>query len=313
MLPGWPRKNANLEHLVYQGRQDPHTCAVMVTFHPTQDAERAIAAAQVACGQVFIVDNTGGRKLPEALLGFADAGCCIRQNSRNLGIGAGINLGVKDAAAKGYTRALLLDQDSVVEESIARELGEIYDGSKTGPIAAVGARYHDQYTQSESARHGRRISDFVRIVKAIQTSGSLIDVETFTKLGGYREDLFMDDVDHEFCLRAGVKGHVVLQTDKVLFHHALGKMSQHRFFLKTWSTFNHSPSRHYYMTRNLVLLAREYGKAEPRWITLGIWNRFKALIKALVWEDEKTAKLTASVLGLWHGVLGRTGPLCGPS
>jgi rhamnosyltransferase len=93
----------------------------------------------------------------------------------------------------------------------------------------------------------------------------------------------------------------------VLVDHELGAPTLHRVFGRVLQTSNHSPLRHYYMTRNHVTLLREYGMREPGWAGHSLRTGIKSLILMLLLERGRATKLRFALRGLRDGVFGRLG------
>lgn len=69
-----------------------------------------------------------------------------------------------------------------------------------GTQVLIGGNYWNTHAQRHFL-HARRALLF-RERKTLITSGMLIPLSLFGKIGMFREDYFIDSVDHEFCLRA---------------------------------------------------------------------------------------------------------------
>jgi rhamnosyltransferase len=89
--------------------------------------------------------------------------------------------------------------------------------------------------------------------------------------------------------------------------HALGNARNHRILWRDFAQSHHATFRRYYITRNRLLTLRTYALREPRWAL----SRLRAMVLELftvpLLESDRWAKLRAMSLGLWHGILGRSG------
>jgi rhamnosyltransferase len=97
------------------------------------------------------------------------------------------------------------------------------------------------------------------------TSGTLLNLDLFRKIGPFNEDLFIDQVDFEYCYRAILKGYTNVQFKNIFLNHALGATSFHRS-LRSFSETKrslHSPLRLYYMTRNYLYVKSKYKNDFP--------------------------------------------------
>ena len=108
-----------------------------------------------------------------------------------------------------------------------------------------------------------------RAVRATITSGSLVRLAALQKTGLFDERLFIDSVDHDFCLRSRARGLLVVEASDQVMDHSLGNITRHRFFWRTVNCTNHSPLRRYYITRNQLEAIRRHlfhrpGMDDPR-------------------------------------------------
>ena len=98
------------------------------------------------------------------------------------------------------------------------------------------------------------------------TSGTLINLNNFERIGKFREDFFIDHVDHDYSLRAQRMGFTIARTTGQLMVHRLGALR----FRRPWQALGtkkmlnyYSPLRRYYQLRNFLALARGYEAEVP--------------------------------------------------
>lgn len=283
-------------------------CAVIVTYHPAASLSANILRLRVQVGKVVLVDNTPGAA-PSAAIEDAALrhGCAVIRNESNLGIAAALNIGVNWAISHGYAWVALFDQDSMVEGSYIEGMFSRYAATKDRErIGLLAPRYKDPET-GVCARLSRLADDGAPL--EIMTSGSLIPLTVFSDCGLFREDFFIDQVDHEFSFRIRNFGHTVVICPEVFLLHATGQPKRHSLLgLVSFRTTHHSAPRRYYMTRNTLFMMRQYGRRYPAWA----WHAFAFLlfampIKILLAEEGKWAKLRNIGLGAIDALLGRLG------
>ncbi len=145
-------------------------------------------------------------------------------------------------------------------------------------------------------------------VTIVITSGALTNLQVWEKLGGFRDDFFIDYVDTEYCLRAKRAGYKILVSAGAKLYHRLGdKREVKRLGLTLKPTF-HSPLRLYYVARNRVPMVREYALEFPHWFLFDVVAGAYNTLRILLTEDKRLQKLGATVQGTWDGLLGRMGP-----
>lgn len=289
------------------------TGAVVVFYHPDAACiERANRLAETL--HCVVVDNT------PAVTSANQLGLGARidylANGANLGIATALNQGIERLIDAGCECALLFDQDSEPSAALLTELPEILrtERARNPRLALVGPAYED-------ARLGG-VTPFVRfgylklqrvavtgtqpvVVDFLITSGSCVNLAAWRDIGPMDEGLFIDFVDLEWCVRAKSKGYVVLGAPALRLVHELGG-DPVRVFGRPYPS--HSPVRHYYLFRNAVaLILRGYVPCSWKSTEL-VKMPFRLLIYGLFLRP-RLAHLRLSLLGIWHGLVGRAGAL----
>lgn len=284
-------------------------CAVIVTYYPDADLGDRIERVAKQVGQTVVVDN-GSPASCIARIREVARKCDIHLilNPANEGIARALNAGADWAISRGYRWILTLDQDTSVGPDMIDSLAEVFRCYPLpARLAVIGSNYRHKV-------NGRVWCDDVigsngfpgKEMKTVLTSGSLISVDAFKEIGGFREEFFIDCVDHEYCLRARARGRHVVMTSKPLMEHGIGHLTEHRLLWKKVGTLNHSPGRQYFMTRNTLILARDYVAKEPRWVLEYLWAWIKSILLVFLFEKDRLAKLRNIIHGCVDGVLRQT-------
>jgi rhamnosyltransferase len=130
----------------------------------------------------------------------------------------------------------------------------------------------------------------------------------FKSCGPFREDYFIDYVDHEFCMRLRSRGFRIVEATQVVLQHKLGRTSRHRYMGRHVWTSHHHAFRWYYIARNRVALALKYYRQERDWIRCDMIAFIRVLGKILLYEEQKVAKLWNILRGVVHALRGISGP-----
>lgn len=292
---------------------DAATGTVVVFYRPDAGCV-ARANRLTSFGPCVVVDNTE-QVCDAAALGL-DPRVHFLANGANLGIATAINQGVEALIARGCTSAILFDQDSEPSDELLRALPRAMDGelARGAKVALVGPAYED-------ARLGG-IAPFVRFgmwrlqriaplgtrpleVDFLITSGSCINLAAWPAIGPMDDALFIDFVDLEWCVRARSKGFSVLGLPTLRLRHELGGEPV-RFLGRNYPA--HSPTRHYYMFRNSVALIRR-GYVPWNWKSTELVKMPVRLAIYGLFMRPRFLHLRLSLLGIWHGIIGRAGSL----
>ena len=213
---------------------------------------------------MYVVDNTPGD-------GLLDLGPEVRviRNHQNVGIATALNQGARQAIAEGYDFLLMMDQDSAPREGMVAALRAGLRRRRAR--AAIASPVHIDPNSAPDSGYLRE-QGYVRSMLTTMTAGSLLDLRAYTALVSFRDDLFIDQVDHEYCLRAHRAGFDVLQVGDAVIDHTLGERSYARLGRASIATTNHAAIRSYYMTRNRLIVAREYQRSSGVLAQGALWN-----------------------------------------
>jgi rhamnosyltransferase len=224
----------------------------------------------------------------------------IMTTGKNEGIAFALNQAAKWGISNGYDYLLTMDQDSdFTEKSMAHYLKMIQKAEHTD--VAIYTSILRLISDNSSTFEG----DF-REVKFAITSGSMIPLSTFSKIGFFQEELFMDGIDTEMFWRARKHNLKILQVNGVYLNHIMGERKEFNFCGKKLHTYNYAPIRVYYSMRNYIYLYKKY---KDHAFAPGFFYNwfFKRGIAILLLESDKRKKLYAMFLGILHGLKGRLG------
>ena len=176
------------------------------------------------------------------------------RNQENLGIAAALNQICSYAYNDHSDWTLTLDQDTVCSIDFISQLSKYIDACTVG-IVCPSVNYEGL------SKVPKPLDDSITFPYACMTSGSLTNIDAWKKVGGFREDFFIDFVDNEFCMKLGLHNYKIIRVRKCIMHHQLGEIREKRFFgLFRKKAATHSPLRYYYMTRNNLVFIWEYRK-----------------------------------------------------
>ena len=122
------------------------------------------------------------------------------------------------------------------------------------------------------------------------TSGALTKAQIYKNVGGYDEKLFIDLVDHDYCLSLNKKGFKILQVDSAILIHNLGESVEKRVLGLKMIPTNHSPLRRYYMSRNRHYIWDKYKEDFPSWVLTDKRRFITENLKIILFEDKKIEK-----------------------
>ena len=275
-----------------------------MTFHPGPDLKASLASLLPQVGAVVVVDNGSCRAdLPDTTDPALQGRVEIIANSENRGIGTALNQGLRRASERGFSWALTLDQDSSPLPNLVDAAARAFQAHpRRERVAAIGAAVVDPPGPTPAP------TDAYRPMTAVITSGTLHSIPAWERLGGFREDYFIDCVDTEFCLRARAHGLEVVAATEAALVHGIGTPSRKRAMGRWMMPTNHSPLRRYYVTRNRLSFWRRYARSDGRFVLTDMRQSIREWIGIAFAETDRAAKLGAILAGSRDAVLGRFGP-----
>ncbi|MEH3119762.1 MAG: rhamnosyltransferase [Methylorubrum populi] len=205
----------------------PDTAVAVVFFRPSP-AQVARVVERFAGRMPVLVYDNGGIP-PDASARMRDAAGLTRLGGgRNLGIAAALNALAEAAGAAGFRYLFLLDQDADagVETVLALHRGLTGMAPDDPPPAVVGpapAPHPGHKAPAYPRRPGVPPRGALRPVEFLATSGSLVDLAAFGRVGPFREDFFIDAVDLEWCFRAWARGRSCWMDPGTAIPHSVGR------------------------------------------------------------------------------------------
>lgn len=284
--------------------------ATVISYNPGPDFETNLRALREQVESVVVVDNGSSH------VGFVEdavrrTGCRLISNSENLGIAAALNQAVKIARDGGFEWVATFDQDSLIEPGAVAGLLDLYrDHPEREGIGIMTMGHRDRVTGRDCYFPRDVIAETPewRSLRTAITSGSVIRTEVFNQLGGFEEKLFIDCVDHEFCLRCRSHGLLVIEGRRQSMSHSLGETAVRKLGSIPIPVSNHSATRRYYITRNQLEVSTKYLLTDFSWSSRGLYHLAGGSIVTLAFESDKLRKLQAMFAGALDFALRRFGP-----
>lgn len=297
------------QRMLEASRSTSEVLAIVVTYNPGPGLLQNLQALRSQVEQVVVVDN-GSQNIDMVRASVSEARCILDELGSNVGIAAALNRGVARAVAGGFAWLATFDQDSLLPENAIRELLALYAGHpRRESIGLIAPAHRDRGTQADYHLPVDIITETAewRILRCTITSGSLIRNEVLRDIGGFEERLFIDSVDHEFCMRMRKRDWLVLEHRGVVMPHSIGAATQHRLFGLRIVCTHHPPTRRYYITRNLLEVAIRNLLFDPTWSAKALLQLISGAIASVTYEKHRMAKLHAILAGARDFLLRRFG------
>jgi rhamnosyltransferase len=265
-------------------------CAAIVTYYPGAELKLLIETLRPQVGRLVVVDNRSPEALVKELRRLAENyDFSLLENPDNYGIGTALNQSI--AWARDHPECefiLFFDQDSFVSEGFVAEMVADYrrhaENERIFLVMPKVVHRRTSVTYLQRTYQGKYL--------VAQTSGSLMPIQVFADEGLYREDLFIDLVDYEFCLRVATHGWRIVYCQTATVYHEPGNAEQKTVlgFLRV-TTMNYSLLRKYYSMRNGIWTIMTYGLLYRAWASDHANAMLKDVVRALVFEENRSATI----------------------
>lgn len=231
----------------------------------------------------------------------------------NHGIAYAQNVGIHHCITEKADVIIFLDQDSVIDGGVINGLVAALEEGDADVVAPIyvdsekGFTYPVVRISKWGVRHKivPRPGDEPFFTNVVISSGTAARPAVFKAVGVMREDLFIDYVDTEWCLRYCSYGYRIKVLPNVLMAHSIGESSINLYLLRVPV---HSPYRRYYRIRNSFHLLRAPHVPKLMAIREVVFSVLHQLILA-VYASERRGYLSYMTRGIVDGCKGKTGKL----
>ena len=276
---------------------------VVITFNPDEALRNRLSKLVEQFEFVLVVDNSfESQSLLSAAEYTKNLELTLISNAQNLGLGAALNQGFAYAVAHGFKWCVFFDQDTEVYPSFLSSLQLCLNTAPKQP-GIIGSNYIDNHASRPRYKTPTLSEPTYQKVKTVITSGSLVSINVYNEIGGFRDDYFIDSIDHEYCLRAQKHNFDVVLDTTVSMVHCLGEKRPRKGILGAIP--EHSSMRKYYIARNIIVTIKSYWSYEKIWCLKQITRLVVEISSVVFLESNKKEKLKATFKGLKNGIEGR--------
>ena len=227
--------------------------SVVVLYNPTEEEIKNINTYLEKVDYEVIVDNStvNNEKYIYSLLKENEK-VQYYSEQRNLGLCKGLNIGINMLRDKGCDWALLFDADSKLGSdivSVYKKAIDIYINQEVALFAPV--HLFDRTNKKPYLGY--------RSIEWSMTSGWLVNIDIFLHQDGFFEELFVDGLDMDYCLKCHENGYKVIECGSAIINH--NPASTKSFMGLKYGIA--SPYRYYMQARQLMWCVIRYKKLKP--------------------------------------------------
>lgn len=299
--------------------------AAYITAYQDVDAVKrcliAIRAQSYPIEKIYIIDNS---TLPISNQVDNHHKLIFDHHPENIGIAEGLNFAIAWSIRENYDFLWSFDQDSEPMPNALSSLIETYEKltKKSINLGIVACLPVDQETRDKL--HGLVFNcyKFVQVPQlkkqnnvyecdVVITSGSLMVVSAIKNIPRINENLFIDAVDWDLCLKFKQQGYrIYIDQNSTLNHHYGNSYKITIPILRRQLTLsNYSPLRYYYICRNQIFIETRYAATKKTLVFTTLYrffNMIKKVIKIILFEKNQILlKIYATLKGTLHGFQGK--------
>ena len=267
--------------------------AVIITYNVENDFKERINKLKGKVDEIIVVDN-GSKAETINMLKELEKEVTVIYLEDNKGIASALNKGIKYSIEKGYNWILTLDHDSIITDNMIKNMLTCYEGlnnelkEKVAMLVPVHVE-EKEYQNGSNINEEKDSNSYIEVLTEI-TSGALTKAEIYINVGMYDEKLFIDLVDHDYCLSLNKKGFKIIQVNNATLIHNLGESVKKSVLGLKMIPTNHSPLRRYYMSRNRHYIWDKYKEDFPSWVLTDKRRFITENLKIVLFEDNKIEK-----------------------
>lgn len=253
---------------------------VVVFYNPSDENIKNIDNYKSEVDTIYVVDNSDDdviRIKNTKKINYIKLG-------ENKGIAYALNVGANEAIKDGYKWLLTLDQDSKMTSEIVVKMKEYLENNNIKNIGLISP-YQD-IDAKDDIKNGD-VEDMIEVM----TSGNIINLDAYKKIGGFKDWLFIDCVDTDYCMNLHKNKYKVLRLNNVVMKHELGNLKVHKLFKKEYPCYNHNPIRRYYIVRNNLYINDMYKDIYPDYCAWLIRVQKGQVKRIIAFEKNKFRKL----------------------
>ena len=267
---------------------DIKIAGVVTLYNPTDEDIKNISTYIDDIDRLYIIDNTEGKDNEDRIPKNKKIKYLFK--NENVGVATALNLGAKMAIEEGYKYLLTMDQDTTFKPGVLDKLKEVIKEQDMKNIALVTPWHNTKLLDKKPKEEYDDPHD-------VMTSGNILNLDIYQKIGGFKDWMFIDGIDIEYCLNLRKHGYKIVRVVKAEIEHNLGDIKYKHFLGKEYICNNYSPIRRYYIMRNNHYIFDMYKDFEPStcWRILEQKPSMKAI---LLFENQKYKKLRNYMRGL---------------
>jgi len=253
--------------------KDKIDAALVTLFNPKEDVLANIRSYLPYIEVLLIVDNSDTLSPLINNLREEFSKVILLSSMKNIGISKSLNLALNYAKKQELEWLLTMDQDSIFLPLEIKKFIKSFKKIEKEELVIFSPLHNKKFILEEQNSNQEK--------NTILTSANIINVNKSFNIGGFDEALFIDEVDHEFCLRLKKSNYKIIQNYNCYVIHTLGEKH------KSVNINLYPTERIYYMIRNYLYVRKKLYVIENIFFKKRDRYLFKFFIKQFFYSTSK--------------------------
>lgn len=262
-------------------KKELKVAGIVTLYNPTNEDIKNIDTYISDINVLYVIDNTEGKdnkkRMPKnrkIKYFFAN---------ENVGVARALNIGAEKAIEEGYKWLLTMDQDTTFKKGVIDQMKDDILTKDMSKVGIVTPWHHTKLKDKKPTTDFDNPGD-------VMTSGNLVNLDVYKKVGGFKDWMFIDGIDLEYCLNLRKHGYKILRDDRIEIDHNLGDLFYRTVRGRLFLCMNHNYIRRYYIMRNYHYIKDMYVDFDPNYCYSLISQRHN-MIGVLLFEKDKYKKI----------------------
>lgn len=241
--------------------------------------------------KLYVIDNSTEPNKELVKVFQSKEGIVYTTLNGNKGVAAALNHAAKQAIQDGFTLLLTMDDDTRTPANMVSQMLAFWN-NYTHSLGILSGVHHDK---PDIIDH--------RSVLYTLTSGNLLNLAAYQSIGDFRDDFFIDHVDHDYCIRLNNAGYHVVELPSIHLDHKLGYAEQIKLGSRIVYTYGtNTPIRLYYYARNGIYVARKYFRQHPEFSWMLTKELVRRWVKTLILDKNRSQRVKMMMQGFKDGL-----------
>lgn len=268
--------------------QNIKVAGMVVLYNPTDEDINNISTYIEDVDILYIIDNSEGKSNKNRIPQNKKIQYVF--NNENVGVATALNVGAKKAISDGYKWLLTMDQDSSFKPNVIKKMKDVIISRDMSNVGIVTPWHNTKLIDKKPETEFDNPND-------VMTSGNIINLDIYEKIGGFKDWLFIDGIDIEYCLNLHSQGYDILRINSIEIDHNLGDLFYKTRKNKLYLCTNHNAIRRYYIMRNYHYIFDLYHQYNLPYCCSLISQKHN-MIGVLLFEKGKYKKIRNYLRGL---------------